>query len=165
MLQQVQRTVALLVDPQWWQPLTQPTCWRCSGRIAPIERRIVDGTGATVTVMHVACVLRRTAKSPGGRRRRALLQHHRASVRGTDGSGCGCGTTPCCDARRRRGRAAIRRSRRSRTSSGCYRATLQTPKTTGFQASQDGYLQSSCDLGPWEPDARGSESSPPSATK
>jgi hypothetical protein len=61
----VQRTARLLSDPRWWEPLVHPTCSRCSGRIAPTQRRVVDGLGATVNVMHLACVLRRTAKPLG----------------------------------------------------------------------------------------------------
>src|SRR5690348_5984384 len=62
----VQRTARLLSDPRWWEPLVYPTCSRCSGRIPPTERRVIDGSGKIVTVVHVACVLRRTAHPWGG---------------------------------------------------------------------------------------------------
>src|ERR1044071_8545405 len=102
----VQRTARLLSDPRWWEPLVHATCSRCFGRIAPTERRVIDGSGETVTVLHVACVLRRTAARPisgraggpvsctppprfpprtprpgGGDRRRSLPQHRRWSIR------------------------------------------------------------------------------------
>jgi len=53
------RTGGRLSDPEWWQPLIQPMCSRCGKPVTVTDRRIVDGCGPTVSVMHLSCVFHR----------------------------------------------------------------------------------------------------------
>jgi hypothetical protein len=52
----LQRTLGRLSERGWWGPLLRSTCCRCGKPVGTGERRIIDGRGPTVGVMHLSCL-------------------------------------------------------------------------------------------------------------
>jgi hypothetical protein len=50
------RTRGRLPERGWWEPLLRSTCGRCGQPVGTGERRIIDGRGPTVSVMHWSCL-------------------------------------------------------------------------------------------------------------